>query len=102
MVYAFLNSARRKKGERCMAHMTHLSQNLEGTEHAAKYDEAAKKLISDKQVLARIVKGTVKEFEDYSIEEIIWGIEKKPEVAVREVYPGKKYKRKDPGAIQLV
>lgn len=47
-----------------MTQMTHLSHYLEKTEHEAKYDEAAKRLVSDKQVLARIVKGVVKEFAD--------------------------------------
>lgn len=81
-----------------MTQMTHLSHSLEKTEYAARYDAAAKKLVSDKQVLARIVKGTAKEFKDYSIDEIIAGIEKEPEVAAREVYPGKNAK-KDLGAI---
>jgi len=71
-----------------MTQMTHLSHSLEKTEYAARYDAAAKKLVSDKQVLARIVKGTTKEFKDYSIDEIIAGIEKEAEVAAREVYPG--------------
>ena len=71
-----------------MTQMTHLSHFLEKTEYAARYDAAAKKLVSDKQVLARIVKGTAKEFKDYSIDEIIAGIEKEPEVAAREVYLG--------------
>ena len=72
-----------------MTQMTHLSRTVDNTEYEAKYDAAAKNLVSDKQVLARIVKGTVKEFEDYSIDEIIAGIEGEPEVAVREVFPGK-------------
>lgn len=72
-----------------MTQMTHLSRAVDNTEYEAKYDAAAKKLVSDTQVLARIVKGTVKEFEDYSIDEIIAGIEGEPEVAVREVFPGK-------------
>lgn len=71
-----------------MTQMTHLSHSLEKTEYAARYDAAAKILVSDKQVLARIVKGTAKEFKDYSIDEIIAGIEKEPEVAAREVYLG--------------
>lgn len=79
-----------------MERRTHLSQNLEKTEFAAKYDAAAKKLVSNKQILARIVKGTVKEFKDYSIEEIIAEIEAEPEVSKRELYPGKK---NDLGAI---
>lgn len=104
----FFHSAKMKKGEVFMTQMTHLSHTVEKTEYASKYDAAAKKLVSDKQVLARIVKGTAKEFEDYTIEEIIAGIEKEPEVAVREVYPGKHsekhskkkgVKKKDPGAI---
>ena len=71
-----------------MTQMTHLSHTLEKTVYAAKYDAAAKRLVADKQVLARIIKGTVKEFADYSIEEIIVGIEEEPEIATHEVYPG--------------
>lgn len=82
-----------------MTQMTHLSHSIEGTEYAAKYDEAAKQLVADKQILARIVKGTIAEFKDYTIDEIIAGIEEEPQVASREVYPGKKYKRRAPGAI---
>lgn len=82
-----------------MTEMTHLSHSIEGTEYAAKYDEAAKKLVADKQVLARIVKGTINEFKDYTIDEIIAGIEKEPEIATKEMYPGKQYKRKTPGSI---
>ena len=87
-----------------MTQMTHLSRAVDATEHKSKYDTAAKLLVSNKQVLARIVKGTVKEFKDYSIEEIIAGIEGEPEVAVRAVYPGKHWGKdkgkNDPGAIQ--
>lgn len=82
-----------------MKRNTHLAHSVEGTEYAAKYDEAAKKLVSNKQVLARIVNETVKEFQGYTIEEIMEGIEEEPEISVKEVYPGKRYRRKDPGAI---
>ena len=82
-----------------MTEMTHLSHSLQGTEYATKYDEAAKKLIADKQVLARIVKGTINEFKDYTIDEIIAGIEKEPEIATKEMYPGKQYNRRAPGSI---
>ena len=100
----FLYSARMKKGDVCMTQMTHLSRAVDATEHKSKYDIAAKLLVSNKQVLARIVKGTAKEFKDYSIEEIIAGIEGKPDVAVRAVYPekhlDKEKEKNDSGAIQ--
>lgn len=47
-----------------MMQNTHLSHGVEITEYEAKYDDAAKRLVADKQVLARIAKGTVKEFKN--------------------------------------
>ena len=63
-----------------MTRETHLSHGVEITEYEAKYDDAAKRLVADKQVLARIAKGTVKEFKNCSIEEIMEAIEGEPEM----------------------
>lgn len=69
---------------------SHLSHGIEKTEEKARYDEGAKELLSDKQVLARIAKYRIKEFEDYDIPTIMECIEGKPEISVVPVYPGKK------------
>lgn len=92
MFTPFLNSAKMRK-EKCILHKWHSCRIL-----LRILNLLQQKLVSDKQVLACIVKGTTKEFKDYSIDEIIAGIEQEPEVAAREVYPGKSAK-KDPGAI---
>lgn len=69
---------------------SHLSHGIEKTEEKARYDEGAKELLSDKQVLARIAKYRIKEFEDYDIPTIMECIEGEPEISVVPVYPGKK------------
>ena len=82
-----------------MTRATHLSHGVEITEYEAKYDDAAKRLVADKQVLARIAKGTVKEFKNCSIEEIMEAIEGEPEIATHKVHPGKPSRRKEPDGI---
>ena len=68
---------------------SHLSHGIEKTEEKARYDEGAKELLSDKQILARIAKYRIKEFEEYDIPTIMECIEGKPEISVVPVYPGK-------------
>ncbi len=54
---------------------TNLSQSLNEIElEKAKRDDYAKCILADPQILARIVKGTVEEFKNLSIEEIMSGI----------------------------
>ena len=50
---------------------TNLSNTIDITKEAAKYDASVKEVLADKQVLARILKYTLEEFEDIGIEEII-------------------------------
>lgn len=71
---------------------THLAHGIEKTEYEAQYDENVKLLLSDKQVLARIVKYRTEEFENYDIPEIIECIEGEPEVSSVSVIPGKSRK----------
>ena len=54
----------------------------------AQYDTEVKKVLSDPQILAWILKYTVDEFENYAIPEIISYIDGEPEVAECPVYPG--------------
>ena len=49
---------------------TKLTMNLEKTELEEKYDAACKALLSEKVILARIMKGCIEEYKDCSIEEI--------------------------------
>lgn len=68
---------------------THLAHGIEKTEYEAQYDENIKVLLSDKQVLARIVKHRTEEFKDYDIPTIMECIEGEPEISSVSVYPGK-------------
>ena len=54
----------------------------------AKYDENTKKILSEKEVLAWILKSTTSEFAQISIEKIIKCIEGEPEVSKIKVNPG--------------
>lgn len=44
-----------------MLRKTHLAQSVEKSEYESQYDEYAKDLVSNKQVLARIAKGVTNE-----------------------------------------
>lgn len=72
-----------------MEQKTHLGHGIEKTEYKSKYDASAKDLVSDRQVLARIVKGVTSEFKDYDVSVIEKCIEAEPEISVVSVYPGK-------------
>lgn len=67
---------------------TYLANNIELAKIQAQYDENAKALIADKQVLARIAKYRTTEFKDYDIPTIINCIEDEPEISKIPVYPG--------------
>lgn len=53
------------------------------------YDEQVKRVLSDKIILAWILKYSTDEFKDVSIEEIKGAIEGTPEISVVPIYPGK-------------
>ena len=63
-------------------------QLLQETDIKAKYDTEAKKLLSNKEILSRILKYSVKEFENYSVQEIIDSIEGEPLISKIKVRPG--------------
>ena len=50
---------------------THLSQTIDITNDSARYDTSVKEMLADKQVLARILKYSLTEFQDDKIEDII-------------------------------
>ena len=68
---------------------------LSQTEYEAKYDAAAKKLLSNKIVLAHILQGCVEEYQDYSIDDIAEKyIEEQPEVSSIGVHKDESNQRK--------
>ena len=66
---------------------TNLSQTLDITKEKAKYDQYIKEILADKQVLARILKYTLEEFEDMEIPAIIDNIDE-PEISKIRIEPG--------------
>lgn len=54
------------------------------------YDAQCKKVLSHKVILAWILKYTMEEFREFSIEEIAGAIEEKPEISAVQVNPGGK------------
>ncbi len=71
-----------------MKQKTHISDVLEGNDCKDRYDAEVKKILSDKTVLAWILKYTTKEFADYPISQIKECIEGEPEIGTHRVYPG--------------
>ena len=68
---------------------THIANNLEAAGDKARYDACAKKILSNKEILARIMQPTMKEFKDFPLDVIIDCIEGDPEVSIISIYPGK-------------
>ena len=68
---------------------TNLAQAIEATNDAGSaYDANIKYLLADKQILARILKYTIKEFQDMEIPDIINSIGDDIEIGSRPVDPG--------------
>ena len=67
---------------------THISHVLHEVSNKAKYDTEVKRLLSDKTILAWIMKFTVEEFKTQSIEIIRECIEGEPEISKWKVRPG--------------
>ncbi|MBO5338043.1 MAG: hypothetical protein J6A94_13045 [Lachnospiraceae bacterium] len=67
---------------------TNISNVLEGNADKSKYDSEVKKILSDKTILSWIMKYSIREFEQYSIEMIRECIEGEPEISTRKVLPG--------------
>ena len=76
------------RGKREMEKRTYISDTLYAVSNKARYDAEVKKLLSDKTILAWIMKFSVEEFKNFSIEEIRECIEGEPEVAQVKVRPG--------------
>ena len=69
-------------------HKTYIGNTIYEVGEKARYDGQVKKLLSDKTILARIIKETVEEFKKYSVEQIRECIEGEPQVAAVKVRPG--------------
>lgn len=67
--------------------MASFSETVSFTDNL-KYDTNAKRILANKQVLARILKKTVSEFRDMSFPEIMKCIEGEPEISTVPVHPG--------------
>lgn len=65
-----------------------LAKNLRIADAKIQYDTQCKKVLSDKQILAHILKRIAYEFQNYSIEEIQNCIEGEPEISAVPVNPG--------------
>ena len=69
-------------------HPTSIAGKLQSTEEKASYDAAFKRLLSEKIILAHMMKSYLKEYQDCSVDEIARRyIEGTPEVAVIPVNP---------------
>lgn len=66
---------------------TNLSNAIDITSEAAKYDASVKEVLADKQILARILKYTLEEFLDMSLEEIMKNMEE-PVISNMRMEPG--------------
>lgn len=67
---------------------THVANALAGAGSKVRYDTEVKKVLSDKTILAWIMKFSMEEFKEYSIWEIRECIESEPEIGEINVRPG--------------
>lgn len=78
-----------RKGRDILEKQTDLANTVEDTNLEAQYDEACKRLLGNKEILAWILKTVVKEFKDCEVKEIAGRyIEGTPEIASVPVNPG--------------
>ncbi|MBP3677252.1 MAG: PD-(D/E)XK nuclease family transposase [Agathobacter sp.] len=71
-----------------MEQKTTLSQSIDIVEQKAQYDEACKKVLAEKIILAWIMRHTMKEYADYDVQEIVEKfIVGEPKVAETKVLP---------------
>jgi len=71
-----------------MEEETTISQGLRVTDGEARYDEACKRLLSEKQILARIMKACMTEYQDCTVDDIAEKyIEGQPQPSEEPVFP---------------
>ncbi len=71
-----------------MKRKTWISRELDTAGIMVQYDEHVKRILGSRQVLARILKGTIEGYRSYSPEEITLWIEPDIEIASVPLYPG--------------
>ena len=71
-----------------MKRKTWISRELDTAGIKAQYDEHVKRILGSRQVLARILKGTIEGYRSYSPEEITLWIEPDIEIASVPLCPG--------------
>jgi len=67
---------------------TNIANVIDGNAEKSQYDAEAKKVLADKNILAWVLKYSVKEFSEYPVEVIQECIEGEPEIGVHRVLPG--------------
>ncbi len=61
----------------------YISSEIDSADTKAQYDEHVRRMLKDKDVLAFILKYSVREFADYTIEEAKAAIDGEPEIILR-------------------
>lgn len=70
-----------------MKRETYISDEIDSAGKKAQYDEHVKRMLKDKNVLSYILKYSVREFKNYSLEDAMAAIEGEPEISSRHVRP---------------
>ena len=81
---------RRIQYNRPMTTTTKLAEDIDAAELRARYDTQCKLLLSEKPILARIMKGCIEEYKDCTIEQIEGFIEGKPDISTFALHPNGK------------
>ena len=68
-----------------MQKSTHLAESVEKTEYESQYDDCAKELVADIQVLARILQNVVEELKECDLQTIEDCIEGTPDISKIDV-----------------
>lgn len=68
--------------------LTELAKSIYISKEKVQYDECCKKILANKHILARILKGTVKEYKNVAAEKIISYIENESEISIVPTEPG--------------
>ena len=66
---------------------SYISSEIDSADTKAQYDEHVRRMLKDKDVLAFILKYSVREFADYTIEEAQAAIDGEPKIATHKVRP---------------
>ena len=73
-----------------MTTTTKFADDIDAAELRERYDTQCKLLLSEKPILARIMKGCIEEYKDCTIEQIESYIEGKPDISTFSLHPNSK------------